>query len=60
MTLSAAQLGTPSDDEETFTSRFTTRLLRFLLKGFAAKDKFVRFRVVTLTSEILEFIGEIE
>ncbi len=49
-----------SDDEETFTSRFTTRLLRFLLKGFAAKDKFVRLRVVALTSEVLEYVGEIE
>lgn len=48
------------DDDDTPTSRFTTRLLRFLLKGFASKDKTVRYRVVHLVAEMVSSLGEIE
>jgi condensin complex subunit 3 len=48
------------DDEDTPTSRFTARLIRFLLKGFVAKDKTVRYRVVYLVAEMVACLGEIE
>jgi condensin complex subunit 3 len=48
------------DDEDTPISRFTARLLRFLLKGFLAKDKTVRYRVVHLVAEMVASLGEIE
>jgi condensin complex subunit 3 len=48
------------DDEDTPTSRFTARVLRFLLKGFPAKDKTVRYRVVHLVTEMVACLGEIE
>ncbi|KIM91366.1 hypothetical protein PILCRDRAFT_810639 [Piloderma croceum F 1598] len=48
------------DDEDTPTSRFTARLIRFLLKGFVAKDKTVRYRVVHLVAEMVACLGEID
>ena len=48
------------DDDITYASRFTARLLRFLLKGFEAKDKNVRFRVVQSVSEMISHLGIIE
>lgn len=48
------------DDEDTPASRFTNRILRFLLKGFVAKDKTVRYRVVHLVAEMVASLGEIE
>ena len=48
------------DDDVTYASRFTARLLRFLLKGFEAKDKNVRFRVVQSVSEMISHLGTIE
>jgi condensin complex subunit 3 len=48
------------DDDDTTASRFTARLLRFLLKGFLAKDKAVRYRVVQLVSELVSYLGAIE
>lgn len=48
------------DDDDSPSSRFTTRLLRFLLKGFLAKDKTVRYRVVHLVAEMVSSLGEIE
>ncbi|KAF7968330.1 hypothetical protein HWV62_30947 [Athelia sp. TMB] len=48
------------DDDDTPTSRFTARLLRFLLKGFASKDKTVRYRVVHLVAEMVASLGEID
>ena len=48
------------DDDDTPTSRFTERLIRFLLKGFIAKDKTVRYRVVHLVAEMVASLGEIE
>ena len=48
------------DDDDTTASRFTTRLLRFLLKGCVAKDKAVRYRVLQLIAEMVSYLGEIE
>jgi hypothetical protein len=48
------------DDDETTTTRFTRRLLKHFLKGFQAKDKNVRYRVVCLVAEIISQLGELE
>lgn len=48
------------DDDDTVASRFTARLLRFLLKGIAAKDKNVRYRVLQTLVEMISHLGEIE
>jgi condensin complex subunit 3 len=49
-----------SDDDDTTASRFTAKLLKFLLKGFQAKDKFVRYRVIFLVAEMVAHLGEVE
>ncbi|KAJ7242768.1 nuclear condensing complex subunit [Mycena haematopus] len=51
-----------SDSEATDTtaSRFTARLLLFLLKGFRAKDKFVRYRVISIAGEMIIVLGELD
>jgi condensin complex subunit 3 len=48
------------EDEDTTASRFTARLLKYLLKGFAGKDKNVRYRSVRLVAEMVSHLGEIE
>jgi condensin complex subunit 3 len=48
------------NDEDSTASRFTARLLKFLLKGFLAKDKVVRYRVLHLMAEMVSHLGEIE
>jgi condensin complex subunit 3 len=50
------------DDEDTDTtaSRFIARLLKFLLKGFLAKDKIVRYRVIFIVAEMVAHLGELE
>lgn len=48
------------DDDDTVASRFTARLLRFLLKGISAKDKNVRYRVLQTLVEMISHLGEIE
>ncbi|KAF9461702.1 chromosome condensation complex protein [Collybia nuda] len=48
------------DDDDTTASRFTARLLKHLLKGFVAKDKSVRYRVVQTVAEMVSHLGEID
>jgi condensin complex subunit 3 len=48
------------DDEESTATRFTHRLLKHFLKGFQAKDKNVRYRVVCLVAEVISQLGELE
>lgn len=48
------------DEEGNFRSRFTSSLLRYLLSGFLAKDKIVRYRVLQLVAEMTSHLGEIE
>ena len=48
------------EDDNTTASRFTARLLRFLLKGFLAKDKSIRYRVLQTVAEMVSHLGEIE
>ncbi|KAG6332139.1 hypothetical protein ID866_6950 [Astraeus odoratus] len=48
------------DDEDTTASRFVARLLKFLLGGFVAKDKIVRYRCVRILAEMVAHLGEID
>ncbi|KAG9120574.1 hypothetical protein FRC07_003879 [Ceratobasidium sp. 392] len=49
-----------SDDDDTPASRFVTYLLKYLLQGFMAKDKNVRYRCVHITAEMVSGLGEID
>ena len=49
-----------NDDDDTTAARFIARLLKFLLKGFVAKDKVVRYRCVHILAEMVAHLGEIE
>ncbi|KAH0826785.1 hypothetical protein J3R83DRAFT_5201 [Lanmaoa asiatica] len=48
------------DDDDTTTARFVARLLKFLLKGFVAKDKIVRYRCVHMLTSMVAHLGEID
>ncbi|KAF8636938.1 hypothetical protein AX17_003189 [Amanita inopinata Kibby_2008] len=48
------------EDEDTTASRFTARLLKFLLKGFLAKEKIVRYRVLCMVAEMVSHLGAID
>lgn len=48
------------DDTETPTSRFVSHLLNWLLQGFVAKNKVVRYRCIQIVSEMISHLGEIE
>ncbi|KII87700.1 hypothetical protein PLICRDRAFT_30295 [Plicaturopsis crispa FD-325 SS-3] len=48
------------DDDDTTASRFVARLLKFLLNGFLAKDKAVRYRAVHVVAEMVSHLGEID
>jgi condensin complex subunit 3 len=48
------------EDTDTTTSRFVARILGWLLQGFQAKNKNVRFRCLHLVSELISHIGEVE
>lgn len=48
------------NDEDTPFSRFISRLLKYLSKGFGAKSKIVRYRCMSFLSEIIAHIGELE
>lgn len=48
------------DDEDNLATRFVSRLLKWLIQGFMAKDKTIRYRSVHLVSEMISHLGEIE
>ncbi|KAF5378891.1 hypothetical protein D9615_006988 [Tricholomella constricta] len=52
--------GDDDDDDDTTASRFTARLLNFLFKGFSAKEKSVRFRVLQTVAEMVSHLGEVD
>lgn len=64
LTLAVAEMeknaGQDEDEDDTTASRFVARLLKFLFKGFLAKDKSVRYRVLQLVAEMVSHLGEIE
>ncbi|TFK65897.1 ARM repeat-containing protein [Pluteus cervinus] len=47
------------EDDETSASRFTEHLLKFLLKGFKAKEKLVRQKVLHTVAEMVSHLGEV-
>ncbi|KAK0449796.1 nuclear condensing complex subunit [Desarmillaria tabescens] len=46
--------------DDTLASRFTTRILQWLLEGFLAKNKVVRSRAVQMVAEMIAHIGDID
>ncbi|KAF5357042.1 hypothetical protein D9756_006730 [Leucocoprinus leucothites] len=48
------------DEEETFVSRFVCRLLKWILRGFLAKDKNVRYRSVSAVAEMILWLGQLD
>ncbi|CAE6447886.1 unnamed protein product [Rhizoctonia solani] len=48
------------EDDDTPASRFVTYLLKYVLQGFMAKDKNVRYRCVHITAEMISGLGEID
>jgi condensin complex subunit 3 len=57
----AAQVPPDDDgDEDTFVSRFVTHLLKWIMQGFLARDKNVRYRSLFLVSEMVLWLGELE
>ncbi|KAG8985209.1 hypothetical protein FRB93_006052 [Tulasnella sp. JGI-2019a] len=48
------------EDEDTPASRLVTALIKHLLRGFQAKDKNVRYRVLYCVAEMISSIGEID
>ncbi|KAH9921582.1 nuclear condensing complex subunit [Amylocystis lapponica] len=48
------------DDDDTPTSRFVSRILKFLLSGCPAKDKNVRFRVIQCLADMILYLGEVD
>lgn len=62
LSLAAKDKEAASEDEEedTPTSRLVAALLKHLIKGFNAKDKIVRYRVVQIVAELIFSLGELE
>jgi hypothetical protein len=48
------------DDQDMTASRFVCRFLNYLFRGFLAKEKIVRFRVLQIVSETISHLGLIE
>jgi len=48
------------EDGDTIASRFTAKILDWLISGFMAKDKNVRYRVLQTVSEMVSHLGAIE
>ncbi|KAH0581314.1 hypothetical protein H2248_012409 [Termitomyces sp. 'cryptogamus'] len=48
------------DADDTIASRFVMRLLNWLLAGFPAKNKTVRYRCVCIVSDMISHLGEID
>ncbi|KIO22870.1 hypothetical protein M407DRAFT_15642 [Tulasnella calospora MUT 4182] len=49
-----------TDEDETTASRFVALLVKHLLRGFQAKDKNVRLRVLQCIAEMISSVGEME
>ncbi|KAF8635423.1 hypothetical protein AX15_000413 [Amanita polypyramis BW_CC] len=48
------------DDDDSLAIRFLSRLLKWLLQGFLAKNKTVRYRSIFIVSELISHLGEID
>jgi condensin complex subunit 3 len=51
---------TGQQQADTLATRFTERLIRFLLKGDKSRDKNVRYRVLHVLTTVIENLGEID
>ncbi|KAG8947483.1 hypothetical protein FRC04_010664 [Tulasnella sp. 424] len=49
-----------TDEEDTTASRFVALLVKHLLRGFQAKDKNVRLRVLQCVAEMISSVGEMD
>lgn len=61
--LAAEEKDAEEDEDEvndTTASRFTAKILSWLMSGFMAKDKNVRYRVLQTVAEMVSHLGEIE
>lgn len=54
------QAAADDDAEESPTSRLVQHLLKYTMRGFAAKDKTVRYRSVQVIAELIFSLGELE
>ncbi|OCH86273.1 hypothetical protein OBBRIDRAFT_248641 [Obba rivulosa] len=50
----------PEEEDESPASRFALRLVKWLLQGFVAKDKTVRYRSVSLVEVLLSHLGQLD
>ncbi|KAF7325646.1 hypothetical protein MKEN_00414500 [Mycena kentingensis (nom. inval.)] len=48
------------EDEETLASVFVSALLEWIIQGFVAKNKVVRFQTVHLVAEMVMYLGEVD
>lgn len=48
------------EDDDTVASRFVSRLLKWLFQGFSAKNKITRYRSVSIVSELIVHLGELD
>lgn len=58
--LKQAEASEDEDEIEGPSARLVQQLLKFLLKGFQAKNKIARFRCVQLVALMVNSLGEIE
>ncbi|KAJ7485781.1 nuclear condensing complex subunit [Mycena latifolia] len=49
-----------ADDEDTLASVFVSCILEWIIQGFLAKNKIVRFQTVHLVAEMTMYLGEID
>ncbi|KAJ7635072.1 nuclear condensing complex subunit [Roridomyces roridus] len=49
-----------SSEDETLASAFVSRMLEWLIQGFVAKNKAVRYQTVHLVAEMISYLGEID
>ncbi|KAF5368894.1 hypothetical protein D9758_002970 [Tetrapyrgos nigripes] len=47
-------------NQDTTATRSTERLVQFLLKGFSAKDKVVRYRLTHIVAEVIMNLGQLD
>ncbi|KAJ2933946.1 hypothetical protein H1R20_g3171, partial [Candolleomyces eurysporus] len=50
----------PDEDEDTWGTRFTAKVVKAIVQGFGAKDKAVRFRCIQIFESIIPFLGPID
>ncbi|KAJ7669544.1 nuclear condensing complex subunit [Mycena polygramma] len=48
------------DDEDTIASVFVSSILEWIVQGFVAKNKVVRYQTVHLVAEMILFLGEVD